>query len=51
MKKGLWSYIKAAFNARPLGMPIPPNWIGIAAFGLLGLTSWGFWVLGAYAFP
>lgn len=47
MKKGLWSYIKAAFNARPLGMPIPPNWIGIAAFGLLGLTSWGFWVLGA----
>jgi hypothetical protein len=47
MKKGLWSYIKAAFNAKPLGMPIPPNWIGIAAFGLLGLTSWGFWVLGA----
>jgi hypothetical protein len=47
MKNGLWSYIKAAFNARPLGMPIPPNWIGIAAFGLLGLMSWGFWVLGA----
>ncbi len=30
------SYLAAAFNARPLGMPIPPNWFGIAAFGLLG---------------
>lgn len=41
-------YWWAAFNARPLGMPIPPNWFGLAAFGLLGffLTP-GFWLLGA----
>ena len=30
------SYLAAAFNARPLGMPMPPNWFGLAAFGLLG---------------
>ena len=23
------SYLAKAFNARPLGMPIPPNWFGI----------------------
>lgn len=41
-------YLWRAFNARPLGMPIPPNWIGLAAFGLLGaFMSPGFWVLGA----
>ncbi|SFM12291.1 hypothetical protein [Halopseudomonas yangmingensis] len=41
-------YIGAAFNARPLGMPIPPNWLGLAAFGLLGaLLNPGFWALGA----
>ncbi|MES1263389.1 MAG: hypothetical protein ABUL69_03460, partial [Peristeroidobacter soli] len=44
MKK---SYLAAAFNARPLGMPIPPNWFGIAAFGLLGaLVSPGLWLIG-----
>ncbi len=44
----LFAYLKAAFNARPLGMPIPPNWFGLAAFGLLGwFVSPGFWVLGA----
>lgn len=38
----------AAFNARPLGMPIPPNWFGLAAFGLLGaFVSPGFWLVGA----
>lgn len=37
----------AAFNARPFGMFVAPNWIGLAAFGLLGLTNPGFWVLGA----
>ncbi|MCJ8168165.1 hypothetical protein [Atopomonas sediminilitoris] len=37
-----------AFNARPLGMPIPPNWFGLAAFALLGaFVSPGFWLLGA----
>jgi len=40
-------YLWAAFNARPLGMPLPPNWFGLAAFGLLGaFLSPGFWVLG-----
>lgn len=47
MKPGLWRYLKAAFNARPLGMFVAPNWIGLAAFGLLGLWNPGFWVLGA----
>jgi hypothetical protein len=28
-------------------MPIPPNWIGLAAFGVLGLLNPGFWILGA----
>lgn len=42
--RALW----AAFNARPLGMPLPPNWFALAAFGLLGLfVSPGFWLLGA----
>lgn len=41
-------YLWAAFNARPLRMPLPPNWFGLAAFGLLGaFVSPGFWVLGA----
>jgi hypothetical protein len=42
------SYLSAAFNARPFGMPIPPNWFGIAAFGLLGaLINPGLWLIGA----
>jgi len=41
------SYIAAAFNARPFGMPIPPNWFALVAFGLLGvLLSPGFWLIG-----
>lgn len=36
MKQGLWNYIKAAFNARPIGMFVPPNWIGLAGVGLAG---------------
>ena len=41
------SYLAAAFNARPLGMPIPPNWFGIGAFGLLGaLVNPGLWLIG-----
>jgi len=42
------SYIGAAFNLRPLGMPIPPNWFLLAAFGLLGAfmhPAW--WLIGA----
>jgi hypothetical protein len=42
------SYLAAAFNARPFGMPIPPNWFGIAAIGLLGaLINPGIWLIGA----
>jgi hypothetical protein len=42
------SYLAAAFNARPFGMPIPPNWFGIAAFALLGaLINPGLWLIGA----
>jgi hypothetical protein len=45
--KGKPSYLAAAFNAKPLGMPIPPNWFGIAAFGLLGaLVNPGLWLIG-----
>lgn len=37
-----------AFTFRPLGMPIPPNFFGLAAFGMLGgLVSPGFWLIGA----
>ena len=49
MKAGIWDYIKAAFNARPLGMFVAPNWVGLAAFGLLGLLNPGWWILGAAA--
>jgi len=45
---GKRSYLGAAFNARPLGMPVPPNWFCLAAFGLLGaLVNPGFWLIGA----
>lgn len=47
MKLGFLTYLGAAFNARPLGMPIPPNWVGLAAVGLLGLMNPGFWLIGA----
>jgi hypothetical protein len=46
-KPGLLDYVAAAFNARPMGMFVAPNWVGLAAFGLLGLANPGFWVLGA----
>lgn len=42
------SYLAAAFNARPFGMPIPPNWFGVAAFALLGaFVNPGLWLIGA----
>jgi hypothetical protein len=42
------SYLAAAFNARPFGMPVPPNWFVIAGFALLGaLVNPGFWLIGA----
>jgi hypothetical protein len=42
------SYLFAAFNARPFGMPIPLNWFGVATFALLGaFINPGFWLIGA----
>lgn len=42
------SYLWAAFTARPFGMPIPPNWFGLATFAMLGaVLSPGFFILGA----
>jgi uncharacterized protein YicC (UPF0701 family) len=46
-KPGFFDYLTAAFNARPIGMFVAPNWVGLAAFGLLGVANPGFWVLGA----
>ena len=46
-KPGFGQYLASAFNARPFGMVVPPNWIGLAAVGMLGLVNPGFWVLGA----
>jgi len=41
-------YLWAAFVARPLGAPVPPNFFGLAAFGLLGAyLNPGFWAIGA----
>ena len=44
---GFFDYVRAAFNARPFGMFVSPNWIGLGAFALLGAANPGFWVLGA----
>jgi len=46
MKPSLRDYLRAAFSARPIGMFVPPNWVGLAAFGLLGLLNPGFWIIG-----
>lgn len=46
-RRSFGSYLKAAFSARPFGMFVAPNWVGLAAFGLLGLTNPGFWLIGA----
>lgn len=47
MKPGFWDYVRAAFHARPAGMFIPPNWVGVGIFGLLGMLNPGFWMIGA----
>ena len=46
MNSGAWDYIKSAFNARPMGMFVPPNWVGLGIFGLLGALNPGFWIVG-----
>jgi hypothetical protein len=43
----LWSYVKAAFNARPAGMFVPPNWVYLAGVGMLGFINPAFWLFGA----
>ena len=40
-------YLIAAFHAKPTGMFVAPNWIGLGCFGLLGILNPGFWLLGA----
>jgi hypothetical protein len=47
-KPGFLDYVAAAFNARPIGMFVAPNWIGLGAFAILGaMVDPGFWVVGA----
>ena len=46
MRLTLWDYVRSAFNARPAGMFVPPNWIGIGMFGFLGVLNPGFWIIG-----
>ncbi len=46
MTPSAWDFIRKAFNARPIGMFIPPNWIGLGVFGLLGIVNPGFWIVG-----
>ena len=47
MARSFLGYIKAAFSARPLGMPIPPNWVFVAAAAMAGLLNAGIWLVGA----
>lgn len=46
MKPGFWDYVRHAFSARPIGMFVPPNWIGLGVFALLGTLNPGFWIMG-----
>jgi hypothetical protein len=46
MNVGIKDTIRAAFHARPMGMWVPPNWVGLGLFALLGCVNPGFWVLG-----
>lgn len=46
MKPTFRDYVQAAFNARPAGMFVPPNWIGLGIFGFLGVLNPGFWIIG-----
>ncbi len=47
MARSFMGYVKAAFSARPLGMPIPPNWVFVAATAMAGLINAGIWLVGA----
>ena len=46
MKSNVLKYLIEAFNARPLGTFVPPNWVGLAIFGMLGFVNEGFWIVG-----
>ena len=46
MKPGFSDYLREAFNARPMGMFIPPTWAGLGVFAFLGLLNPGFWIIG-----
>jgi hypothetical protein len=46
-KPGFVRFVTAAFNARPFGMFVAPNWIAVAATALLGFVEPGFWAIGA----
>ena len=43
---GYLDFIKAAFSAKPNWCWLPPNWLGLGLFSLLGLVNPGFWLLG-----
>ncbi|MEA3208150.1 MAG: hypothetical protein QOE70_1207 [Chthoniobacter sp.] len=47
MTPGFKDYLREAFNAKPWGMFVAPNWVGLGALALLGLINPGFWLLGA----
>jgi hypothetical protein len=48
MRPSLWDYVREAFNARPIGMFLPPNWAMLGGFGVAGyLHDPGWLVLGA----
>ena len=50
MKPSPWDYLREAFNAKPIGMFLPPNWAMLAGFGMAGwLHDPGWLVLGAGA--
>jgi hypothetical protein len=39
MRPSFWDYVREAFNARPIGMFIPPNWVALAAAGLFAFVQ------------
>jgi len=47
MTAGFKDYLREAFNAKPLGMFVAPNWVLLAATGMLGFLNPGFWLIGA----
>jgi hypothetical protein len=46
-RRSFMHFVERAFNARPFGMVVPPNWVGLGAVALLGILNPGFWILGA----